>query len=159
MAANWLRRYRNKIPHSLLIKIGNLYPPFWGAGIQVDELKEDATEIRVSLPLRWYNRNYVGTQFGGSIYAMTDPFYMLLYMTQLGSNYIVWDKSACIDFIKPGKSTLRAKFTVSPAEVADLKQRLEEEEKLIIEKTVLVHDDSGVLVAEVRKKLYFRKKQ
>ena len=35
---------------------------------------EDYRHARVELRQRWYNRNYVGTHFGGSLFAMTDPF-------------------------------------------------------------------------------------
>lgn len=76
----------------------NLYPPFLGAGIRVRHIAGDFREVRVRMGLNRLNRNYVGTQFGGSLYAMTDPFFMLMLMENLGRDYVVWDKAANIEF-------------------------------------------------------------
>ena len=81
-----------------LRRILNLYGPYLGAGVRVRYLAKDYREAQVEMKLRWYNRNYVGTHFGGSLFAMIDPFYMLLLMNSLGRDYIVWDASADIDF-------------------------------------------------------------
>jgi len=88
----------------------NFYPPYLGAGVRIQHIAGDFREVRVKMGLGWYNRNYVGTQFGGSLYSMTDPFFMLMVMENLGSDYIVWDKAASIDFIAPGKGPVYADF-------------------------------------------------
>ena len=80
----------------------NIYPPYWGTGIVVSKVAPDFTEIVVQMKKRFYNRNYVDTHFGGSLYSMVDPFYMLMLINILGKDYVVWDKSAFIDFVKPG---------------------------------------------------------
>ena len=85
----------------------NFYPPYLGAGVKVRHISSDFREVRVSMGLTWYNRNYVRTQFGGSLYSMTDPFYMLMLMENLGRDYVVWDKAAHIEFVSPGKGTDR----------------------------------------------------
>jgi len=36
------------------------------------------------------DENYVGTIFGGSMYAAVDPVYMLMLIMNLGKDYIVW---------------------------------------------------------------------
>ena len=51
----------------------NLYPPFLGAGIRVKRVTSDYREIDVEMGLHFYNRNFVGTHFGGNLLAMTDP--------------------------------------------------------------------------------------
>ncbi|RMD74179.1 MAG: DUF4442 domain-containing protein, partial [Bacteroidetes bacterium] len=91
----------------------NLYPPFLGAGIRVRTISADYRRAVVEMPLRWYNRNYVGTHFGGSLYSMTDPLYMLMLMNVLGPDYIVWDQAATIVFRRPGRSTVRAEFELT----------------------------------------------
>src|SRR5215831_5992143 len=53
----------------------NFYPPFLGAGVRIKEISEDLRTIEVHMPLRFWNKNYVGTHFGGSLYAMCDPFF------------------------------------------------------------------------------------
>ena len=44
--------------------------------------------IDVEMKLRWWNANYVGTHFGGSLFAMTDAFYMLMVMAKLGKELV-----------------------------------------------------------------------
>ena len=140
-------------------RILNLYGPFFGAGVQVTQLADDYSSATVQLKLRFYNKNYVGTQFGGSMYAMTDPCFMLLVMNQLGHEYIVWDKSGSIDYISPGRSTLTADFKVTAEQIADIKRHTEGGEKYLPEFSVDIHDSDAVLVARVIKTLYIRKKQ
>lgn len=137
----------------------NFYPPFLGAGIRVERISEDYLAIDVVLGLRWYNRNYVGTQFGGSLYAMTDPFFMLMLMNVLGRDYIVWDQAAKIDFVSPGKGTVRARFRLAPEEIERLTAEAESGAPLRPVYTVEVHDEQDVLVARVEKTLYVRKKK
>jgi acyl-coenzyme A thioesterase PaaI-like protein len=136
----------------------NLYPPFLGAGVRIERITPDYREIDVALPLRWYNRNYVGTQFGGSLYAMTDPFYMLMLMQALGPGYIVWDQAARIEFLRPGRGTVRARFRLPEAEVARLRAEAASGAPLRPVYTVEVRDEQDELVARVEKTLYVRRK-
>jgi hypothetical protein len=137
----------------------NLWPPFLGAGIYVTKLQPDWKEIEVQMRLRPWNSNYVGTHYGGSLYSMTDPFFMLMLIESLGPNYIIWDKSGSIRFKKPGKGTVSARFRLSDQQIAEIKEALETQEK--IEKTFLteVTDESGATVAEVEKLLHIRGKR
>ena len=86
----------------------NLYPPYLGASVRVTYLSDDFRRVEVEMPLRFYNRNYFGTHFGGSLYSMCDPFYVLMLANILGPDYIVWDKAANIRFKKPGKGVMKA---------------------------------------------------
>ena len=45
----------------------NTYGPYLGAAVKVDYIAKDLREIRVSMRLRWFNKNAVGTHFGGSL--------------------------------------------------------------------------------------------
>lgn len=136
----------------------NLYPPYLGAGIRVQQIAADFRRARVQMRLRWYNRNYVGSHFGGSLYAMTDPFFMLLLMEHLGRDYIVWDKAAHIDFIAPGRGTVQADFVIDESLLADIRARTAGGEKYLPELSVEVRDGAGELVARVHKTLYVRLK-
>src|ERR1051325_11667703 len=86
----------------------NFYPPYLGASVRVTHFAEDFRRVEVEMPLRFYNRNYVGTHFGGSLYSMVDPFYMLMLMNSLGPGYIVWDRSEERRVGKPGKGVMKA---------------------------------------------------
>lgn len=136
----------------------NLWPPFLGAGIKVREISDDYTDFKVDMKLTVFNRNYVGTQFGGSIYAMTDPFYMLILMKNLGKDYIVWDKSAEVRFKLPGKGKLTAHFNISKEKIAEIKAQADSNYKVEPTFTVQVKDEKGNVVAEVDKVLYVRRK-
>jgi hypothetical protein len=102
--------------------------------------------------------NYVGTHFGGSLYSMVDPFYMLMLIENLGRDYIVWDKAASIRFVKPGRSRVNAQFRLSLDQIRAVRTQVDEKGKGEFDFEVQVLDDSGLLIAEVSKKIYVRKK-
>jgi len=136
----------------------NLYPPLLGAGIRITRIQADWKEVDVEMRLRWWNANYVGTQYGGSLYSMADPFYMVMLINILGRDYIVWDKSASIRFRRPGKGTVYAKYRIAEEQAAEIREALKKEEKIEREFTIDIKDASGEVIAEVRKLLHFRRK-
>jgi len=119
---------------------------------------EDWRELRVEMKLRWYNRNAVGTHFGGSLYAMCDPHYVLLLVALLGPDYVVWDKAATIQFLRPGRGTVRAEFTWSTDQLEDIREHTAHGEKYEPVRTVDVKAADGAIVARLHKTLYVRKK-
>jgi len=136
----------------------NVYPPYWGTGIVVKKISPDYKEIIVQMKMRWYNRNYVKTHFGGSLYAMTDPFFMLMLLQILGKEYIVWDKAAHIEFIRPGRGTLTAKFIITDEEIGNILKNTADGQKYLPEFSVDIKDEADETVASVTKILYVRKK-
>jgi len=137
-------------------KLINLYPPLFGAGIHSQTI--DECTIRVKMKLTPLNRNIVGVHFGGSLYAMCDPWFMLILMRVLGREYIVWDKAAGIKFIKPGRSTVSATFHISQEQMDEIIQATNSGKKYEPTFSVDVLDEEGQLVAQVEKLLYVRKK-
>ena len=137
----------------------NLWPPFLGAGIRVKRLQSDWKKIEVQMKLRRWNSNYVGTHYGGSLYSMTDPFFMLMLIENLGPDYIVWDKSASIRFKRPGKGTVSASFRLSDQQIDEIRQALKADEKIERMFLVEVKDESGTTVAEVQKLLHVQRKK
>lgn len=111
------------------------------------------------MKLSFYNKNYVGSHFGGALFAMTDPFYMLMLMNLLGRDYVVWDKAAAINFVSPGRTTVTADFHVTEAMLADIKAHTANGEKYEPTYRIDVLDTSGKLVARIDKTLYIRRKQ
>lgn len=118
----------------------------------------DLLLVRVALKMRWYNRNYVGVHYGGSLYSMCDPWYMLMLMHQLGREYIVWDKAADIRFKLPGKGTVTAEFELTEALVKTIKQEVDAVGKKDFVFTCHVKNKEGAVVAEVDKTVYVRRK-
>ena len=137
----------------------NLWPPFLGAGIRVQQIAGDMRSVDVEMKLRWWNANYVGTHFGGSLFAMTDAFYMLMLMANLGRDYIVWDKAASIRYRKPGRGTVRAEFRLTDAHIDEIREQLKTLPKYEPTFKVEVKDEQGVVIAEVEKMIHIRKKE
>ena len=141
-----------------LKRIMNWYGPYLGAGVKLEHIAEDWREVRVAMHMKWYNRNAVGTHFGGSLYAMIDPHYMLMLMKLLGRDYLVWDKAAHIDFIKPGKGTVRSTMRITDEELQDIREQTRDGEKYLPEFIAEIYDEQGVLVARSVKTLYIKRK-
>jgi len=142
----------------LFLRFFNFYPAFLGAGIRV-KISKDLKTVNVRMKLRFWNRNYVGTHFGGSLYAMTDPFFMFLLIEHLGLDYILWDQKAEIMFKSPGKGTVYATFHLPDEAYDRLRQEAESEEKIHPVFPVDVTDAEGRVVATVNKTIYIRKKR
>ncbi|SDR18993.1 DUF4442 domain-containing protein [Natronobacterium texcoconense] len=140
-----------------LYRLGfNLFPAYRGTGGRVTYIAPDWQEIRIKLPHSWRTRNYVGTTFGGSMYAAVDPFHMMMLLKTLGDDYVVWDKEAEIRFKKPGRDTLYATFTLSDEEVDAVRAELESEDTDAVDRhyTVDLVDDKGAVHATIRKTVY-----
>lgn len=136
----------------------NLWPPFIGAGIHVERLAPDYREAVVRMRLGLLNRNYMGTHFGGSLFAMTDPFFALLVMHNLGRDYVVWDKASSIDYKLPGRGTVRARFRITAEQVEDIRQATAGGQKYEPTFAVDVVNRQGEVVATVEKTIYVRRK-
>ncbi len=143
---------------SFLLRWINWWPPFLGAGIRVTRIDPGMKAIDIELTLRFWNRNYVGTHYGGSLYSMTDPFFMVMLIENLGPEYIVWDKAATIRFLKPGRGKVRAEFRLSDSDFENIRRDLLDRSKVEPTFTVVVKDESGAEIAEVEKVLYIRRK-
>ncbi len=139
-------------------RLMNLWPPFLVNAIRVRSISEDWSEAHVVLRLRPWNRNYVGTQFGGNLFAMTDPFWMLLVLHRLGRDYYVWDKAAGIEFVAPGRGDVHARFRLDPAVVDELRERAADGGKVLHWFETDVTTDAGEVVARIRKQVYVRLK-
>ncbi len=141
-----------------LEKAIGFYGPFLGAAVKLKEMRKDYRYARVEMPLTFYNKNYVGTQFGGSLYSMVDPWYMLMLIKNLGRDYIVWDKAATIQFKKPGKDKVHAEFFLTQEILDEIKALVETHTKIDKVFQVEIKDEEGKLIALVDKVLYIRKK-
>ena len=137
----------------------NLWPCYRGTGGRVTFIASDWREVRVRLPLSWRTRNYVGTIFGGSLYAAVDPFYMIMLMQNLGPEVVVWDKAASIRFRKPGRTPLRATFRLDEAELMELRRLLLDQPKVDRTYQVQLVDAEGVIHAEVEKVIHLSRRE
>jgi acyl-coenzyme A thioesterase PaaI-like protein len=136
----------------------NFFPVYRRTGARITYISADWHEVRISLPLNWTTRNYVGTIFGGSMYGAVDPIYMVMLIKMLGPQYIVWDKAASIQFKNPGRSTLYAKFKIEDQELAAIREELKTKDKLDRVYRVELSDKEGTICALVEKTIHFKKK-
>jgi acyl-coenzyme A thioesterase PaaI-like protein len=148
-----------KYPSWLIRLRINLWPPYLGAGIRVRRIAADYREIVVEMPLRLYNRGYFDTHFGGSLYAMTDPFFALMVLHNLPDDYVVWDKAGSIEFIAPGRSRMRATFRLEQDDLDRILRLTAGGGKHLHLFHVDVVDDEGLVVAKVEKIVYVRRKR
>jgi acyl-coenzyme A thioesterase PaaI-like protein len=144
----------------LLMRLVNLYPPYVGANIRTLRRRGDAHTIVVRMGLHRWNKNLFGTQFGGSLYAMCDPHFVFIVARNLGPGYVVWDKSAAIDFLRPGRGAVVARFHVSPQEIDEIRAAADRGEKTEPRFTAeIVAEDGGEIVARVTKRLWVKKRE
>ena len=134
------------------------YPPYWGTGIKV-RVAPDFSAAEVRMTLRFYNRNYFGTHFGGSLYAMVDPIYVLLLSNRLGRGYSVWDQSSAIDFVKPGRGTVTARFELGDERLAAVREATAGGESYRPVWPVEIVDEAGEVVARIEKTIYVRQRR
>jgi acyl-coenzyme A thioesterase PaaI-like protein len=139
--------------------IVNLWPPNLAAGIRVLEIAPDYRRVRVRLKRYFFNRNYVGTHFGGSLFAMTDPWWMIMLIRNLGSDYVVWDKAATIDFVKAVREPVFAEFVLEPTALAALRAEADRDGKTLQWFEIAVRTAEGTVVAQVRKQVYVRRRR
>lgn len=151
-------RLTNLTPKQLK-RVLNLYPPYLGAGVKVEYISEDWQELMVSMRLRWYNRNAVGTHFGGSLYAMIDPHLMLLLMRLLGEEYLIWDKTARIDFVKATRKKVWAAIQITDDALEEIKSKTREGDSYLASFPVEILDEDRQLIAAGEKVIYIRKKR
>ncbi len=137
----------------------NLFPAYRGSGGRIAYISDDYHEIHVKLPLNWWTKNYVGTIFGGSMFAATDPIYMVMLIKILGSDYLVWDKSTNIRFKRPGKTTLFAKFLITPADIEEIKTQLATAKSIDKIYTIELKNTAGKTHAIIEKTLFISKKR
>jgi hypothetical protein len=142
-----------------LRRLLNVWPPFLFAGVRVRAIGDDWRSAEVELRAHRWNRNYVGVHFGGSLFAMTDPFWMLLTLHAIGSDYIVWDKAGEIEFLKPGRGTVRATFRIDDAMLEEIRAATAGGDKYLRWCETDVVNADGDVVARVRKQLYIRRKK
>lgn len=140
------------------IKLINLYPPFLGAGIKLKDVSKDKRTFVVQMKMRFYNKNIYGTHFGGSLYSMCDPWYVFIAYGFFRDEYVLWDKSASIDFLKPGKGTMEAVFHISDKKLEEMKHKVDRDGKSTFVFSTYVKDENGKQVASVTKEIYIRKR-
>ena len=148
----------NRFIQKHLKSLWNFWPPFFFSGIKIISCTPNYQHIVVQLKLRFWNKNFVGTLYGGSLFSMADPFYMVMLIKNLGSSYSVWDKSASISYLKPGRSDVTAEFNVTEEDLILIRTTLAQNEKMDWSRVIEIVDSQGTLIAKVQKTISIKKK-
>lgn len=143
---------------SVFRRLLNLWPPFLFSGISVESVSDDYRQIVVKLSARFFNRNHFGVHFGGSIYAMTDPFFVFMILHNLDGRYFVWDKAGTIEYVKPGKGHVTAVMSIDDKDLEEIVEKCANGEKFEPSFTTAVKDANGETVARLIKTIYIKLK-
>ncbi len=147
---------RDQTPEQLRQGI-NSWPTFSAQKIEVISIADDWSQAVIRLDLTEANSNYFGTAFGGSLFAMIDPFVVILLANQMGEGFVVWDKQVEIDFVRPGTGPVTA-IVEMPADVVDeVRAATASGEKLLRWFEVPLLAEDGSVVAVQRRQIYVRK--
>jgi acyl-coenzyme A thioesterase PaaI-like protein len=137
----------------------NFIPAYWATGARLTFIADDFRDVRLELPLSWRTRNYVGTIFGGSMYAAVDPVYMVMLIKNLGPDYVVWDKAASVRFRKPGRAKLYARFTLSEDQLECVRRDVASNGRVDSVYQVILTDRAGTVHAEIDKTIHVRRRE
>lgn len=153
MLRNWFFAHARRLRILL-----NFWPPFLFSGIKVTELSSDFRYCKVILKDWPGTRNANLSQFGGSLFSMTDPIYSLMLMGILGNQYYIWDKSAHIDFKKPGIGVVYAESFVDDDMIAAIHEHTQNGKKYFPQVVTQIKDTQENIIATVTRTLYIRLK-
>ena len=153
-----MRKVINILKPRTVAKLLSFWPPYFSAGISVSNVAENMMSITVEMKQRFWNTNYVGSHFGGSLYSMCDPFFMFMLLEHLKADHIVWDQAAEIKFLKPAKGRVSVTFQIDESLVSEIKKRALNEFSFSVDLNANIVDESGEIVARVAKALYIRRK-
>ena len=144
--------------HKLFKLLFNFYPPYLFTGIKIAHISQDYRQITVIMKLHFYNKNYVGTHFGGSLFSMTDPFLMTMLINNLGKDFLVWDQDSSIKFLKPGRGTVKAEFKITEELLDEIKENTKDRKKYFPKFETDITDEKRIVVAKVTKTIYVKRK-
>jgi hypothetical protein len=136
----------------------NFFPTYRSTGAWITYIADDYHEIRIRLPLGWRTKNYVGTMFGGSMFASGDGVFMVMLIKVLGRDYIIWDKAATVRFRKPARTTLYGRFLLSPEEIDGIRAGTAGGERVERTHRVELTDRDGTVHAEIDWLIHIRRR-
>lgn len=143
-----------------LFKYGfNLSPMYRRSTGRIVHVSEDLLNITIKLPITYKNRNYVNSIFGGSMFSAVDPIPMVQLINLLGTDFVVWDKSAEVFFKRPAKENLYANFTYTLEELDEIRNHVANNNEMeILKTTSLINQDQTIVYCRVEKTIYIADK-
>ncbi|PCH72898.1 MAG: DUF4442 domain-containing protein [Flavobacteriaceae bacterium] len=136
----------------------NMSPMYRHTKAKILTVSEDLHEVVIKIPLTLGNKNFVGSIFGGSLFAATDPIFMIQLMWILGKDYVVWDKSATINYKKPAYENAYCTFKLSKDLLTSIKKEIAENGEMNLDLKLDICSKDTVVFCELNKTLYIATK-
>ena len=153
----FLNRFFNK--STLFKTMFNISPMYRRSCGKITFVSDDLHVVKVKIPLTYKNKNYVGSMFGGSLFAATDPIYMIQLMQILGKEYVVWDKATEIRFKKPAYSHAFVTFEFNSEEIEQIIEKVKHEKEVDWVKNLKITNGKETIFTELNKTIYISSKQ
>lgn len=105
------------------------------------------------------NTNYNNSIFGGTIFSASDPFYAMLFdqvLKRKGFTVRVWLKSANIQYLKPGRTNLYFKISLSEDDIKEAEEALHSVGKFVKAFPLEILNSKGEVCASVINEVYVR---
>jgi len=149
-----VKLYRRILTYPRLNRfLTNLYPALFFAGIRITEITSDWKTIKVSMG-GLFSMTPMGAQFGGALFTMCDPWFMMILVRHFGKTFKIWDKCATIHFRRRGRGTVKATFTITDQQLAFIREKVMAEGKIHLILTTQIMDREQEIVADVEKTIF-----
>ena len=150
------RRFVNR--PGVFRRVMNLWPPLLFSSIRIDHISADWRHVRVTLKRNPLTANYRGTLYGGSLYSMTDPFWMMMVSHCLPGDWSVWDTAGEIEYVSQGRTHVSTEFRLTDEHLAELVAQASEDGRGLVWFTNEITAPDGTVVARVRKQVHARRR-
>lgn len=148
------RKYAKDKEHHFFKWFFNLSPMYRRTTGRLLYVSPGFLRVDVRIKRSYKNKNYVGTIFGGSLFAATDPIYMVQLIQILGNEYVVWDKSSRVHFKRPAVNDAYTAFEFTEEEIVSLKDEVKQTKELDLVKKLELKGKDGTLYCEIEKTIY-----
>ncbi len=137
----------------------NLFPPLLFNRIRVVALSDDFLDCTVRVSRSLLTRNLQGSTFGGTIFSSADPFYAVMYWQALahrGTHVQAWLRSSSIRYLKPAKTALTLRFTLTEEDIREALRALEQQGHFAKQHRVEIMDSFDIVCAVADTEVYLR---
>ncbi|WP_459610435.1 PaaI family thioesterase [Corynebacterium urogenitale] len=139
-----------------LKRFTNLWPPLWGAGIQITDISDDWRRARLQLNLHVWSANMHNAAFGGALYSMTDFLFGTLAARVLGRDFEVWTRTGTFQYISPGRDGAYLEVEFTPEHEAWVRETVAEDGYCNVAYTCVVKNADGSVVGIGQQDMHVR---
>ncbi len=140
-----------------LIKHFYSLPSTANTGAEITHISEDLEHISLKIPLNDKTKNMMGIVYGGIMYSATDFVYLTMLWYRLGLDYMLIDKSAEVQYLRPGLGDLTVDFHLSEETVQSIIDELKTNKSVLREFVIDIKDEKQKTVCKITKSIYIRK--